>query len=430
MSDNYLPRIIDQELAERLEAMGAVLIVGPKWCGKTTTAVQQAKSVLFMQDPDKIKGYLSTAQTKPSLLLIGENPRLIDEWQVAPVLWDAIRMEVDLRSQDGLFILTGSTSVNDKEIMHSGTGRISRLKMYPLSLFESNESNGTISLKNLFENKKFPIDGIKSQLKVESLIFAACRGGWPSSLSKKTEKAKLFVASSYLDNICENDISTVDGVKKDPHRVRALLRSYARNISTLATNRTILKDLNANYGEMSESSLYAYLGALQRLFVIEDIPAWSPSIRSATSVRSSSKKSFIDPSIAVAALDLSPSSLLQDLNTFGFIFENLCIRDLKIYSNALGGQLSYFHDRYGLETDAVLHLRNGKYALIECKLGSQEIEEAADHLVQLQKLIQDQNKVANVKIQEPEFLMVLTGGEMAFTRPDGVKIVPIGCLRD
>ncbi len=431
MKTSYMQRIVDSELSDRLDAMGAVLITGPKWCGKTTTAIQKAKSVLKMQDPDKTAAYLATAQTKPSLLLIGDNPRLIDEWQMAPVLWDAVRTAVDERNEEGLFILTGSTTIDYSQIMHSGTGRISRLVMRPMSLYESKESSGSISLKSLFDDRDLEIDGIQSPLSIEKLIFAACRGGWPSSLSKKNDKASLFVASSYIDDICENDVSTVDGTKKEPQRVRALLRSYARNIATSAANTTVLKDMNANFDNMVESTMYAYLDALNRIFVIDDIPAWSPSIRSKTSIRGKNKKLFIDPSIAVAALRLSPELLMQDMNTFGFLFENLCVRDLKVYSSKLGGQISYYHDRFGLEADAVLHLDDGRYALIEFKLGSRDIEDASKHLLQLKELVIKYNQNTQTsKIREPDLLVVITGGELAYSRKDGVKIIPVGCLKD
>ena len=431
MTTEYYKRIIDSELKNHLDAMGAVLIIGPKWCGKTTTAMQEAKSVLRMQDPDKTEAYLATARTKPSLLLIGDTPRLIDEWQIAPVLWDAVRTVVDDRSAEGQFILTGSTTIDDSQIMHSGVGRISRLMMRPMSLYESRESNGKISIKSLFDNTNLNIDGVKSDLSIERLIFSACRGGWPSTLGKKSDKASLFVAQSYVDTICEIDVSTVDGVKKDPKRVRALLQSYARNISTLATNKMILKDMNANSTEIVESTFYVYINALNRVFVIDDIPAWNPAIRSATTIRSSNKKGFIDPSIAVAALRLTPEMLMQDLHTFGFIFESLCNRDLKVYSQALGSELSYYHDRYGLEADGVLRLRDGRYALIEYKLGNKDIEDAAKHLLKLSSLIKHYNlEGSSPKLREPDFLMVITGGELAYTRDDGVKIVPIGCLKD
>lgn len=424
MKNEYLPRIVDKLLAERLEAVGAVLLAGPKWCGKTTTAQQQARSVLKLQDPDKTKGYLATAEVKPSLLLKGENPRLIDEWQMAPVLWDAVRNTVDERGEEGLFILTGSTVVDETSIMHSGTGRISRLVMLPMSLFESRESNGAVSLAALFEEPELDIDGVMSELTVEALVFAACRGGWPSSLKKKTEKAALFEAENYVNNICDTDAGAVDGTRRNPERVRAVLQSYSRNISTLASDKTILQDVAASYSDITAPTLAAYLDALEKLYVISDIPAWCPSIRSATAMRSGRKKEFIDPSIAAAALGLTPEGLLLDLNTFGFIFECLCIRDLKAYATALGGHVSYYHDRYGLEADCVLHLADGRYALIEFKLGTSGIEEGAEHLLKLQELIQ------KAQIREPSLLMVITGGEMAYTRKDGVKIIPIGTLKN
>ncbi len=427
----YLPRIVDDELALRLEAFGATLIVGPKWCGKTTTGEQKAKSILRMQDPDRRDGYLATAATKPSLLLKGANPRLIDEWQVAPVLWDAVRTDVDQRQEEGLFILTGSTSVDNSKIMHSGTGRISRMKMYPMSLFESKESNGEISLKALFDHPNMDIDGIASELSVEKLIFSACRGGWPAALRRKSDAAKLMIAKDYLNNICESDISTVDGVQRNPTWTNMILRSYARNVSTLAKKTNIYRDVAANADSMTLQTMDTYLNALEKLFVIEDVEAWCPAIRSATTIRSGKKRGFIDPSIPVAALGLTPEYFQSDLKTFGFIFECLCIRDLKVYSQALGGRVSYYHDRMDLEADAVLHLDDGRFALIEFKLGSREIEEGAKHLLQLQELIRKYNeKEKQVPLREPDLLMVITGGEMAYTREDGVKVVPIGALRD
>ena len=427
----YLPRIVDDELALRLEAFGATLIVGPKWCGKTTTGEQKAKSILRMQDPDRRDGYLATASAKPSLLLKGANPRLIDEWQVAPVLWDAVRTDVDQRQEEGLFILTGSTSVDSSQIMHSGTGRISRMKMYPMSLYESKESNGNISLKTLFDQPDVDIDGITSELTIEQLIFAACRGGWPAALRRKSDAAKLMIAKDYLNNICESDISTVDGVQRNPTWTNMILRSYARNVSTLAKKVNIYRDVAANADSMTMPTMDAYLNALEKLFVIEDVEAWCPAIRSATTIRAGKKRGFTDPSIPVAAMGLTPDYFQSDLKTFGFIFECLCIRDLKVYSQALGGKLSYYHDRYDLEADAVLHLDDGRFALIEFKLGSREIEDGAKHLLQLRELIRKYNeKEKQVPLREPDLLMVITGGEMAYTREDGVKVVPIGTLRD
>ena len=384
-----------------------------------------------MQDPDKRIGYLESAKVKPSLLLKGENPRLIDEWQVAPVLWDAVRTSVDIRNEEGLFILTGSTSVDNDKIMHTGTGRISRLKMFPMSLYESLESNGKISLMELFDNKGEEIDGIMSDLSIEKLIFAACRGGWPASLRKKSDAAKLIVSKDYINNICESDISTVDGIQRNPSWTNNILRSYARNISTLAKKSNILKDISSNNESMTMTTFDSYLNALERLFVIEDIDAWCPAIRSASAIRSRKKHEFVDPSIAVAAQGLSPEYFETDLKTFGFIFECLCIRDLKIYSQAFGGRISYYHDRYDLEADAVLHLDNGKYALIEFKLGSNEIEIGANHLIKIKDLIREYNKTEKqCKIKEPDLLLIITGGEIAYKREDGVLVIPIGCLKN
>ena len=430
---DYLNRIADQELRLRLEAFGAVQICGPKWCGKTTTAERQARSVIKMQNPDTREGYLATARTKPSLLLKGETPRLIDEWQVAPVIWDAVRTAVDERRQKGQFILTGSTVINDAngEIHHSGTGRISRLAMYPMSLYESRESNGTVSLKNLFDNPDYDIDGVTSQLSVENLIFAACRGGWPASLDEMSDEAKLLIAKDYVNIICEDDISRVDGRQRNPVLARLILRSYGRNLCTLAKKTMMLADVAVEMESTAMSTFDDYISALERLFVVEDIEAWSPAIRSKSLIRTGKKRCFTDPSIAVAVMGASPQSLELDLNTFGFVFECLCMRDLRVYSQALGGRLSYYHDRSDLEADAVLHLADGRYALIECKLGSREIEDAARHLKELKQLIVEANE-ANPQhpLREPDVLMVLTGGEMGYTREDGVKVVPIGCLKD
>ncbi len=434
----YLKRIADEQLALRLKAFGAVQIKGPKWCGKTTTAEQQAKSIIKLQDPDNRAGYLATARTKPSILLKGETPRLIDEWQDAPILWDAVRNAVDERRQTGQFILTGSTVIEDDKNkdesnrrMHTGTGRISPMTMYPMSLYESKESNGEISLQTLFDNKEFDIDGITSPLSVEELIFAACRGGWPASLNAKSDKAKLFIAKDYLNVICDEDISRVDDVKRNPTLARLILRSYARNLCTLTQKTKMLADVTVEMEMTSMTTFDDYVGALEKLFVIEDIEAWCPAIRSATAIKSSKKRSFVDPSIAVAAMGASPASLELDLRTFGFVFECMCIRDLKVYSQSLGGKVSYYRDRYGLESDIVLHLEDDRYALIECKLGSRDIEEGAKHLLEIQRLIRLKNETEKqVPLREPDLMIVLTGGEFAYTRDDGVKVIPLGCLKD
>ena len=427
----YLQRMVDGLLTELLESSGAVLIEGPKWCGKTTTATQQAASVLRLQNPDTREAYIATAKTKPSLLLKGETPRLIDEWQIIPQLWDAVRVMVDDRNEMGQFILTGSNSIDNQDIMHSGTGRIARLRMHPMSLFETQESTGEISLKALFENPNMDIDAITSQTSIEELIFAACRGGWPAAHLAKTDSAKINVARNYIDSLCSMDISTVDGVQRNEELARAILRSYARNISTLAKKSNMLKDVVANFETVAMNTFDSYLNAFQRLFVIQDIPAWCPAIRSASAIRSGMKREFCDPSIAVAALGLTPQMLEMDLKTFGFIFETMCIRDLKAYSQSLRGSLAYYHDRYDLETDAVLRIANGQFALIEFKLGSSEIEEGAQHLIEVQNLIKEYNKKEKqVPLREPDLLIVITGGQLAYTREDGVKVIPLACLRD
>lgn len=427
----YLKRIADEQLDLRLEAFGAVQIKGPKWCGKTTTAEMHAKSVIKMQDPDTREGYLATAKTKPSLLLKGETPRLIDEWQVAPILWDAIRNAVDERRLKGQFILTGSTVIDSDEIMHTGTGRISSMYMYPMSLYESEESNGKISLKELFDNKDLDIDGITSELTIEQLIFAACRGGWPASLDAMSQSAKLLIAKDYVNVICEEDISKVDKRQRNPALARLIMRSYARNLCTLAKKTNMLADVSVEMENTAMSTFDDYVEALEKLFVIEDMEAWSPAIRSKTVIRTGKKRCLTDPSIAVAALGASPQSLELDLNTFGFIYECLCMRDLKVYSQGMGGKLSYYHDKYGLEADAVLHLDDGRYALIECKLGSKDIEEGAKHLLELRRLIQEKNNTGqSPQLRMPDLLIILTGGKLAYTREDGVKIIPIGCIKN
>ncbi len=428
----YLERIADGTLVERLETFGAVLIEGPKWCGKTTTAEQVARSVIKMQDPDKRHEYLATAASKPSLLLLGNNPRLIDEWQDAPVVWDAVRTMVDSRQQTGLFVLTGSNAVKREAIQHSGNGRISRMSMLPMSLWESKESNGRISLQQLFDEPALDIDGITSDMQVEDIIYAACRGGWPATLNVQSSKGKLSVAQNYVETVCREDISRIDGIRRDERMTRMILRAYARNISTLAKNSTLMADVVSS-GEVSCSppTFEGYVTALKRLFVVSNIDAWCPSVRSKTTLRSGVKRAFADPSIAVAALGLTPDALLTQLKTFGFIFEQMCVRDLKAYTPDFNTHISYYRDRYGLEADLVLHLNDGRYALIECKLGSDEIEEGAQHLLQLKHLIREHNKKERqIPLREPDLLLIITAGNMAYTRNDGVKIVPLGCLKN
>ena len=389
---NYLHRTADDLLSDLLDAFGAVLIEGPKWCGKTTTAEQQARSVIKMQDPDMQEEYLITANSKPSLLLQGDTPRLIDEWQDAPVLWDAVRTMVDKRDEPGQFILTGSNSVDKEKTKHSGTGRIIKMKMLPMSLWESKESTGEVSIAELFNNPEYDIDGKKSKMTVENLIFAACRGGWPAALKSKSESAQLLIARNYLNSVCSEDISRVDKIRRNENLAKQILRSYARNISTIAKKTSMLEDVVTSQNmSCSMDTFDDYIAALEKLFVIQDIDAWSPAIRSKTAIRSAPKRGFCDPSIAVAALGLTPSVLKTQLKTFGFIFEQMCIRDLKAYTMDMNSHVSYYRDRYGLEADIVLHLPDGRYALIECKLGSMEIDKGAEHLLKIRDLIREKN---------------------------------------
>ncbi len=424
----YLRRIADEQLALKLEAFGATWILGPKGCGKTTTAKQKAKSFIEFQDEDERENYLLIASTHPSDLLKGPKPRLFDEWQDAPRIWGAIRKDVDDSGETGQYILTGSSSKN-VDTPHTGTLRISRMKMYPMSLYESMESSGEVSLRELFD---FPdsFQGCHSDLTVDAIKFAVCRGGWPASLSRKTERAQLAIAKDLYNQTCDADISAIDNVQRNPLWARMILKSYARNICTLAETKTILSDVNATC-DMSRQTLYDYLSSLERLMIVEDVDAWSPSIRSKTAIRSSKKKNLVDPSIAAAALGVSPEYLSGDYRTLGFLFESLCIRDLKIYSSLHGGMVSYYHDRTGLEADAVLHLEDGRYALIEFKLGQSEIDKGADNLLKIENLIRKHNEdECKSKIRMPDLKLIITGTRYGYRRSDGVFVIPIGCLKD
>ena len=419
----YLKRIADDILKRKLSASGAVLIEGPKWCGKTWTATAASNSQLFMQDPDRQVSYLKAADTKPSLLLQGETPRLLDEWQTAPVLWDAVRFAVDQRGEAGQFILTGSAVPSDNVVQHSGTGRISRMVMRPMSLFESLESSGSVSIKALFDGKT-EIDSFSS-LTIEQIAFAIARGGWPASIGNDGKTA-LLRAIDYVEAVINADVSRVDGVSKNPNRVRALMRSLSRNISTLASNETIRADIAMSDEDenVSDKTVLQYLRALNRIFVTDNLPAWNPALRSKTAVRTSPKRQFADPSIAVATMRLSPERILGDFEYFGFLFESLCDRDLRVYAEANDGQLFHYRDASDLETDAVISLNDGRWAPIEIKLGKKEIEEGAKHLIELK------NKINTTKMKEPSFLMIVTGTEVAYRRDDGVFVVPVGCLKD
>ena len=424
----YKPRISDEQLKLKLEAFGATLIVGPKGCGKTTTAKQQAKSFIEFQDEDQRENYLLIADTHPSDLLIGEKPRLFDEWQDAPKIWGAIRKDVDDSGKVGQYILTGSSSER-VDTPHTGTLRISRMKMYPMSLYESGESNGTVSLKKLFENPN-SFCGCQSDLTIDGIKFVICRGGWPASLNGRTDRAKLEIAKDLFNQTCDVDISNIDNIKRNQRWARTLLRSYSRNLCTLAETKTIYGDITST-NEMSKQAYYDYLSGLEKLMIIEDIDAWCPSIRSKTAIRSSKKRNVIDPSIAAAALGISPEYFVRDYKTLGFLFESLCIRDLKIYSSASGGIVSYYHDRYGLEADAVLHLDDGRYALIEIKLGQSEVDEGAKHLCEIENLIKECNaREKQTPLRLPDLKLVITGTQYGYKRDDGVFVIPIGCLKD
>lgn len=423
----YKNRIADQILADKLETMGAVLIEGPKYCGKTTLATQQAKSILYMADPETKSQNLAMAQTNIKRLLQGETPRLIDEWQLAPQFWDAVRNEVDKRDEDGQFMLTGSAVPPKKdEIFHSGTGRMSWLKLRTMSLWESGDSSGDVSLGALFKNAD-SVDGA-SKIDIDQLAFLTCRGGWPKATLKKSKKAALLQAKEYYEAVYRYDISRVDDVERDPELTKRLMRSYSRNQGSQASAGTILADIRANESdELSENTIYSYIKALKKIFVIEDSLAWNPNLRSKTAIRTSDTRYFIDPSIATAALGLGPDDLINDLNTFGLLFETLCVRDLRVYADALGGTVYHYRDKSNLECDAVVHLENGSYGLIEIKLGGDTlIKEGAENLQLLA------NKLDTTKMKKPSFLMVLTGvGNYAYKRPeDGVLVVPIGCLKD
>lgn len=422
----YRPRIADALLRRKLKGMGAVLIQGPKWCGKTTTAEQCAKSILYMDHPETLRQNLELARIAPQRLLQGDTPRLIDEWQLAPQLWDTIRFEVDHREGVGHFILTGSAVPPDTgDIHHTGTGRFSWLTMRPMSLYESGESNGEVSLNRLFENKGTDVFGTSS-LTLDDISWLICRGGWPRATLLDKEVA-LDLATDYYDAVVHADISRVDGVVRDAERAKRILRSLARNQAAQVNINTICADIQTNEGtDDIRKTVAEYIKTLKKIFVIEDAPAWNPNLRSKTAIRTSDTRYFIDPSIGVAALGIGPNDLVNDLQTMGLFFETLCVRDLRVYAEVLGGQIYHFRDKNGLECDAVLHLRNGHYGLIEIKLGGDKlIEEGATTL----KTLAD--KLNTDCMPSPSFLMVLTAtGQYAYRREDGVLVVPVGCLKD
>ncbi len=425
MVKKYKKRIADDIIAKKLKGKGAVLIEGPKWCGKTTTAEQLANSVLYMSEPDKLNQNIAMVELSPSLLLKGETPRLIDEWQIAPKLWDAIRFEVDHRDDEGQFILTGSAVPADSSsIQHTGTGRFAWVLMRPMSLFESGESNGSIRMLDLFQTPE-KIAAI-NEIDIERLAFLVCRGGWPRA-SFLEEDIALDQANDYYDAIVKSDISRLDGVLRNQERVKTLMRSYARNQGAQVSNSMLKADMMANDADtLNEDTVMSYVNALKKIFVIEDMPAWNPNLRSKTAIRTSDTRYYIDSSIGTAALGLGPNDLIQDLETFGLMFETMCVRDLRVFADALDGMVYHYRDKSGLECDAVIYLRNGAYGLIEIKLGG---DKAINHGADTLKLLRD--KIDTEKMRNPSFLMVLVGvGNYAYRREDGVYVVPIGCLRN
>lgn len=425
MEMEYKHRIADGILEKKLRSKGAVLIEGPRWCGKTTTAEQQARSILYMDNPASFESNLQMAEIDPGILLEGDTPRLVDEWQLAPKLWDTMRFEVDHRHQVGQFILTGSAVPSDEESMkHSGTGRFSWLTMRPMSLYESGESNGKVSLSHLFESRENIV--ATNSLRIDDIAFLICRGGWPFACSLQGDAA-LAQAFDYVDAVIKKDVSRVDGTNRNITTTRLLMRSYARNQGSQATIGTIVADMMTNdENEIGIKTAGSYLDALRKIFVIEDSEAWNPNLRSKTAIRTANTRYFIDPSIGTAVLGLGPKDLINDLNTMGLFFETLCVRDLRIFADALDGQVFHYRDKSGLECDAVIHLRNGRYGLVEIKLGGDRlINEGASNLLALV------DKINTDKMKEPSFLMVLTGtGDFAYRRKDGVYVVPIGCLKD
>lgn len=423
--EKYKERIVDRLLSEKLEGMGAVLIEGPKWCGKTTTAEHASQSALYMSDPAEKEQNLQLAVVSPQTLLAGKTPRLIDEWQLAPALWDAVRFEVDHRDGLGQFILTGSAVPPDtRQISHTGTGRIARLHMRTMSLFESGDSNGGVRLGELFANPS-QIYGV-NELSINDIAYLICRGGWPIASMQKRSIA-LERAFDYYNAIVKVDISRVDEVKRNPERAKRLMRSYARHQGSQASLATIGDDVRANDGgSLADNTLYDYLNALRKIFVIEDMEAWNPNLRSKTAIRTADTRYFSDPSIGTASLGLGPEDLIADLKTMGLFFETMCIRDLRVFAESLKGNVFHYRDKSGLECDAVIHLRNGSYGLVEIKLGGDKL--IAEGVKSLKSLAE---KIDTDKMKAPAFKMVLTGvGRYAFRREDGIYIIPIGCLRD
>ena len=417
MVPDYKKRIIEKEIEEKMKYSGAIVIEGPKWVGKSTTAERYSRTIIKLQNPITRRQYQTLVTISKSEVLAGEKPILYDEWQEVPEIWDFIRLDIDDNKHRGAYLLTGSTKKQNIKVSHTGTGRINSIYMRPMSLYESGDSLGTISLSELFEGHK--INVAKSKTSINDIAHYICRGGWPSSLGMPA-KEQLLIPKDLLESIISNDVDEVDGTKKDKDKIRKLVRSYARNISTLATNKTIYKDQENEGLSIDYKTYETYTNALQRLYIIDNIKAWSPAIRSASTIRTSDKKQFVDPSIAVAALGLSVEKLKQDFETFGFFFESICSRDIRVYAQSIGGEVYHYNDSSGLEVDLIIELRDGRWAGIEVKMGENELDKAAFNLL----------KLANIhKSMKPSFLMILTNTELGYQREDGIYVIPLGCLK-
>jgi predicted AAA+ superfamily ATPase len=415
--DNYKKRIIEKEIEDKMKYSGAVVIEGPKWTGKSTTAELYSKTIIKLQNPIIKRQYQTLVTISKDEVLSGEKPILFDEWQEVPEVWDFIRLDIDDNKHRGAYLLTGSTKKQNINTSHTGTGRINSIYMRPLSLYESGDSIGTVSLSDLFDGKK--INVTKSKTSINDIAHYICRGGWPGSLELPA-KEQLLIPKDLLESIISKDVDEVDGTKKDKEKIRKLIRSYARNISTLATSKTIYKDQENEGLSIDYKTYETYTNALQRLYIVENIKAWSPAIRSASTIRTSDKKQFVDPSIAVAALGLSVEKLKQDFETFGFFFESICSRDVRVYAQSLDGEVYHYNDSSGLEVDLIIELRDSRWAGIEVKLGENEVDKAASNLTKLAKIH---------KTKKPSFLMILTNTELCYQREDGIYIVPLGCLK-
>lgn len=420
MKNKYFPRLIDKQLDEILNSMGAVYIRGPKWCGKSTTSLQKAKTVINFQDAEKGQNFVDLVDVNITGLLNQEVPVLFDEWQIVPKIWNAVRTEVDKRDKVGQFILTGSTVYEFDKTMHSGAGRIGRLNMKPMSLFESGDSNGKISLREVVKGN-WDYDGVMSDLTKAKLSTVLCRGGWPSAIAHEQPNPQI-ISKQYVKATLETDVSEIDNVNRNPLLARYILESYSKNISTLETDKTIYQDVKSKI-DVSDRTIIDYLKVFEKLYITNEIPAWNPNIRSKTAIRTSPKKNLIDPSIAAAVLNVSPKELELDSNTFGLFFESMVTRDISVYTESEGASMSYYRDRNGLECDLVVHYPNGEYALIEIKLGEKGVEEGCAHLLKIQSLL------IKHKQRTPKALIVVTGTQVSMKRNDGVYIVPIGCLK-